>query len=151
MHVSAKDKATNKEQKITITSSSGLSKEEIDKMVRDAQEHAQEDQKAREAVEKRNQLDGMILSVEKTLKENREKIGEEATQVEQALEKAKAALKEHENNAQELQKALDELMQSSHKLAEIMYKQAQEQAPTDTPAQDQDKNDQGPIDAEINE
>jgi molecular chaperone DnaK len=151
VHVSAKDKATNKEQKITITSSSGLSKEEIDKMVRDAQEHAQEDQKAREAVEKRNQLDGMILSVEKTLKENREKIGEEATQVEQALEKAKAALKEHENNAQELQKALDELMQSSHKLAEIMYKQAQEQAPTDTPAQDQDKNDQGPIDAEINE
>ena len=154
VHVSAKDKATNKEQKVTITSSSGLSKEEVERMVREAKEHEASDKQARETVEKRNHLDGLILQVEKTVRENKEKLdAAEVTKVEEALAKAKVAIKEHENNAQELQKATDELMQSSHKIAEILYSQhggAGEQAPQqgDTGTDDK-KNDQGPIDTEI--
>ena len=82
------------------------------------------DKQARETVEKRNHLDGLFLQVEKTIRENKEKIdAAEIAKVQEALEKAKKALKEHENNAQELQKATDELMQSSHKVAEILYSQ----------------------------
>jgi molecular chaperone DnaK len=152
VHVSAKDKATNKEQKITITSSSGLSKEEIDRMVREGKEHEAEDKKQRETVEKRNQLDGMILQVEKTLSENKDKIPEaDAKPVQEAVEKAKAALKEHTHNAQELQKATDELMQASHKIADMLYKQSSEQAKPDESKSDDNKkpDDQGPIDAEV--
>lgn len=152
VHVSAKDKASGKEQKVTITSSSGLSKEEIDRMVREAKEHEAEDKTARETVEKRNHLDGLILQVEKTVKENKEKLGaEEVSKVEQAVEKAKAALKEHENNAQELQKATDELMQSSHKIAEMLYSQqtGDQGASQGQEEEKSDKNDQGPIDTEI--
>lgn len=151
VHVSAKDKATGKEQKVTITSSSGLSKDEIDRMVREAKEHEASDKSAREAVEKKNHLDGLILQVEKTLKENKEKLeAQEVSNVEAALEKAKVAIKEHEHNAQELQKATDELMASSHKIAEILYKQQQE-----TPGESQEENKdssgngQGPIDTDI--
>ena len=151
VNVSAKDKASNKEQKVTITSSSGLSKDEVERMVREAKEHEASDKQARETVEKRNHLDGLILQVEKTVRENKEKLdAAEVTKVEEAIEKARVALKEHENNAQELQKATDELMQSSHKVAEILYSQqggasseAQQSGSTDT------KNDQGPIDTEI--
>lgn len=149
VHVSAKDKASGKEQKVTITSSSGLNKDEIERMVREAKEHEATDKQARETVEKRNHLDGLILQVEKTLVEHKEKIdAAEVTKVEQALENAKKALKEHENNAQELQKATDELMQASHKVAEILYSQQQSggQAPD---SEDDKKNDQGPIDADI--
>jgi len=124
LKVSAKDKGTGKEQKITITSSSGLDQAEIDRMVQEAKEHEAEDKKAKETVEKRNRLDGMILEVEKTLKENKDKL--EAADVEStqaALETAKQALKEHAENAEELQKATDELMQASHKVAEILYKE----------------------------
>ena len=147
--VSAKDKATGKEQNISITNSSGLSKEEIERMVQEAQAHEDEDKKAREAVEKRNQLDSTILAVEKTLNEGRAKLSqEEITATEAALEKAKAALVEHADHAAGLQRANDELTQASYKIAETLYKNqsatgdasaAQEQAPQ----QDQ------PIDAEI--
>ena len=156
VHVSAQDKATGKEQKVTITSSSGLSKEEVERMVKDAKEHEQEDKKAREAVEKRNQLDGLIIQVEKTLSENKESIPQdEIEKTQAALEKAKAAIKEHADNAEELQKATDELMQASHKVAELMYKKAQETGQAPAPESDDKKDsgndDQGPIDAEINE
>ena len=149
VHVSAKDKASGKEQKVTITSSSGLNKDEIERMVREAKEHEASDKQARETVEKRNHLDGLILQVEKTLREHKEKLdAAEVTKVEQALENAKKALKEHENNAQELQKATDELMQASHKVAEILY--SQQQSGAQTPDSEGDKkNDQGPIDADI--
>lgn len=148
VHVSAKDKATSKEQKVTITSSSGLSKEEIDRMVQEAKEHETSDKAARETVEKRNHLDGLILQVEKTIKENSEKIGaDEVSKVEQALEKAKTALKEHEHNAQELQKATDELMQASHKVAEILYRQQPETG--NTPNESPNDSDKGPIDTDI--
>jgi molecular chaperone DnaK len=145
--VSAKDKATGKEQKISITNSSGLSKEEIERMVDEAKAHEDEDKKAREAVEKRNQLDTTILEVEKTLRENKEKLSqEEVTATEQAIEKAKAALVEHANHAAGLQRATDELTQASYKIAETLYKQ---QPAADASAQQQAPQQDEPIDAEI--
>jgi len=133
VHVSARDKGTGKEQKIAIQSSTGLSQAEIDAMIQQAKEHEAEDKKAREAIEKRNKLDGMIIEVEKTLNENKAKLEEaDVLNVEKALETAKVALKEHENNAEELQKATDELMQASYKVAEILYKD--QGAKTEEPA-----------------
>ncbi len=146
--VSAKDKATNKEQKISITNSSGLSKEEIERMVQEAQAHEDEDKKAREAVEKRNQLDSTILSVEKTLNENKAKLSqEEITTVEAALEKAKAALVEHADHTAGLQRANDELTQASYKMAETLYKQ--QSATGDAGSSEQAPQQDQPIDAEI--
>ena len=152
VHVSAKDKGTGKEQKITITSSSGLSESEIESMVSDAKAHEAEDKKAKEAVEKRNRLDGMILELEKTIKENKEKLDEtEIKTVEDALEKAKTALKEHADNAEELQKATDELMQSSHKVAEKLYKDQTAQGQAGQSSEQNDDKKDEPIDTEINE
>lgn len=129
-HVSAKDKGTGKEQKITITNPSGLSKEEVEKMVQEAAAHETEDRKLREIVEKRNKLDTLILDIEKTLQENKGKLSEdEVTQTEEALTKAKTSLKEHENDSEELQKASDELLQASYKIAEIIYKKGQPENP----------------------
>lgn len=150
VNVSARDKATNKEQKITITSSSGLSKDEIEKMVNEAKFHEAEDKKLREAIDKKNRLDGLIFDIEKTLKENKEKLNEsDVKATEEALEKAKAALTEHANNPEELQKATDELLQASHKVAEILYKQTE--SSTQSEAKPEEPQDQDPIDTEINE
>ena len=144
VHVSAQDKGTGKEQKITITSGGGLSKEEIENMVKQGKEHEAEDKKARETIEKRNRLDSTILEIEKTLNENKSKLEEaDVKTTQEAVEKAKVALKEHENNADELQKATDELVQASHKVAEILYKQAQEKQ------RDQTSNSDEGIDPEI--
>lgn len=129
VNVSAKDNATGKEQQVTISNSSGLDKSEIDRMVQEAKQHEAEDKKNRETIEKKNRLDGMITEVEKTLKDNKEKLSEEdVTKAEEGIEKAKAALKEHADNAEELQKATDELMQASHKIAEILYKEKESKA-----------------------
>ncbi len=126
-HVTAKDVGTGKEQNITITSSSGLSKEEIDKLVKESQLHAEEDKKQREVVDKRNHLDSTIMQIEKTIKENKEKLPiAEVNSVETAIETAKKALKENENDAQALQKAADDLIQASYKIAEILYKEKQQ-------------------------
>lgn len=146
--VSAKDKATGKEQKIAITNSGGLSKEDVERMVAEAKAHEDEDKKAREAVEKRNQLDSAILEVEKTLKENKEKLSaEEVTSMEQSIEKAKSALVEHADHPAGLQRAHDELTQASYKIAETLYKQQ----PTGDAQQSTKGTDKNPIDAEINE
>jgi len=132
VNVSAKDKATGKEQKITITSSSGLSKKEIERMVQEAKGHESEDKKTKETIEKRNKLDGAILEIEKTLSENKEKLEQaDITTAEQAIEKAKQTLKDHPDNAEKLQKSADELLQSSYKIAEVLYKQ-QDPQPTGT-------------------
>ncbi len=129
VNVSAKDNATGKEQQVTISNSSGLDKSEIDRMVQEAKQHEAEDKKNRETIEKKNRLDGMITEVEKTLKDNKEKLSEEdVTKAEEGIEKAKVALKEHADNAEELQKATDELMQASHKIAEILYKEKESKA-----------------------
>lgn len=143
VHVSAKDMATNKEHKITITSSGGLNKEEIEKMVSDAKSHEAEDRKAREAVEKRNKLDGLIAEIEKTLRDNKDKIPEQdATALQAAVDKAKATLKDQANDAAALTTATDELLQASHKVAELLYKQKG----TD---EKKDDDQQGPIEGEV--
>jgi molecular chaperone DnaK len=129
VNVSAKDLATSKEQKITITASSGLSKDEIEKMKQDAQSHADEDQKNREKIEAKNKLDSLIYNTEKILKENREKVSDsDASTLDSALSKAKKTL-ETSSDASELNAAFDELTHASHRLAEIMYQQTASQTP----------------------
>jgi len=123
VNVSAKDLGTGREQKITITASSGLAKEEIDRMMRDAESHADEDKKARELIEARNKLDGLIYSTEKTLSEHRDKIdAATAGNIEAAMADAKAKLESGEKS--ELEDAYSKLVKASHKLAEAMYQQA---------------------------
>jgi molecular chaperone DnaK len=130
VHVSAKDLGTGKEQKIAITSSSGLSKEEVDKLVKEAQIHEADDKKLRDLIDKRNHLDNLILQVEKSLNENKDKVPmAEVSNVEKALEEAKKTLKEKENDADALQKTSDELMQASYKIAEILYKEKEAKGP----------------------
>ena len=120
LNVSAKDKATSKQQQITITSSSGLSQDEIEKMAREAEEHAAEDSKRREEVEARNQADSVIYNTEKNLNEHRDKIdAAEAEKVEQALSAAREAQKS--GSPEEIRSKIDNLVQASHKLAEAMY------------------------------
>ncbi len=121
LNVAAKDKATNNEQKITITSSSGLSKDEVDKMARDAESHAADDRKAKDQIEARNRADAMVYNVEKTLKEHRDKVSDaDAKGIETAIEDVKKAI--NENDADKLNAATDKLTTASHKLAEAMYK-----------------------------
>jgi molecular chaperone DnaK len=122
VNVSAKDLGTGREQKITITASSGLSKEEIDRMMRDAESHAEEDRQAKERIEARNKLDGLIYSTEKTLADHRDKIdAATASDIEAAVADAKSKLES--SDAAELNAAYDRLVKSSHKLAEVMYQQ----------------------------
>src|SRR4026208_1451287 len=122
VNVSAKDLGTGKEQKITITSSSGLQREEIDKMVRDAESHSSDDAHKREEIEARNRLDGLVYQMEKTLADNREKVGAVAADVESAIADAKKALAE--GGVEKLNHAFNHLQTSSHKLAEALYQQA---------------------------
>lgn len=137
VHVAAKDLGTGKEQSIKITASSGLGEEEIKKMVRDAEAHAAEDRKRKETVEARNQLDTLIYSTEKNLKEyGAELEGSVKENIEAALKKAKEVMESQD--AEAMRKAAEELSQSSHKLAEAMYAKA---------AQQTDKKD-GPADSE---
>ena len=124
LNVTAKDMATSKDQKITITSSSGLSKEEVERMAKDAEAHASEDKTKRDEVEARNQLDSMVYQIEKMLKEHGDKIsGSERSDVESALADAKKALEGTDTTA--MNSARERLTQASHKLAEAMYKTAQ--------------------------
>jgi molecular chaperone DnaK len=123
VNVSAKDLGTGREQKITITASSGLTQDEIDRMMREAETHADEDKQTRERVEARNQLDGLIYSTEKTLAENKERLDSASvSNIESALADAKAKL--DSQDAAEVKGAFDRLVKASHKLAEVMYQQA---------------------------
>jgi len=123
LNVSAKDLGTGKEQKITITSSSGLSKEEVEKMTKEGELHAEEDRRHKDEVETKNRADSLVYSVEKMLKENREKISEsDAKNIESALEDAKKTIQD--GDISKINDAVDRLTQASHKLAEAMYKQA---------------------------
>ena len=126
VHVSAKDLATGKEQSIKITASSGLSKEEVEKMIRDAEMHAEEDRKKKEMIEARNQLDSLIYTTEKTLNENKDALDEASkSNLEAAIEKAKKAMES--DNVDEIKNATQELTNASHKLAEVMYAKASQQ------------------------
>jgi len=160
LNVSAKDLGTGKEQKITITSSSGLSKEEVEKMTKEGELHAEEDRRHKDEVENKNRADSLVYSVEKLLKENREKISEsDAKNIESALDDAKKTIQE--GDISKINDAVERLTQASHKLAEAMYKQAstaraaQEapgasaSAPGATGGQEKPKGDGEVIDAEV--
>jgi molecular chaperone DnaK len=128
LNVTAKDKATNNEQKITITSSSGLSKEEIEKMAKDAELHSSEDRKRRDEIEARNKADAMVYNIEKMLKEHRSKISDaDARNVEEAIENVKKVMQD--GSLEQINAATDRLTQASHKLAEAMYQSAGAQTP----------------------
>ena len=123
VNVSAKDMATGKEQSIQITASSGLSKEEIDKLVKDAELHAEEDKKKRELVDARNHADALIYSTEKSIKDLGDKVDANTkSKVEAAIEPLKKAMEG--DDAEEIKRLSEELTQASHKLAEAMYQQA---------------------------
>ena len=155
LHVTAKDKATGKEQKIKVESSSGLSQEEIDSMIKEAEENAGEDEKKHKAAEARNRLDQLIYSTEKTFEEHKDKLsGDEKKELEQALESGKAASKS--DSPDEMEKASEAITKASHKLAEIMYKQQQDggaaEAPNGAGADKGGDDDSGEvIDAEVTE
>jgi len=124
LNVSAKDKATNKEQKITITASSGLSKEEAEKMRAEAESHSEDDRRRMEEVEARNSLDGIVYQAEKMLRENREKIAEaDVKKAEEAIEDAKKAV--NEGGVPRLRAAKENVERSLHKIAEELYKTTQ--------------------------
>jgi len=158
VNVSAKDMATSKEQSIRITASSGLSKEEIDKLVKDAELHAEDDKKKRSLVEARNTADALIYSTEKSLKDLGDKVDSATkSKVEEVISQLKKAM-EGDDEA-EIKKLSDELTQSSHKLAEAMYQQAsqagEQQADTGTESAQQagasSSTDEDVVDADFEE
>jgi molecular chaperone DnaK len=156
LNVTAKDNATGKDQKITITSSSGLSKDEVERMAKDAEAHAAEDREAKDKIEARNQLDSMVYNVDKMLREGGDKVAAaDKTDVEAALADAKSTLSGSDPSKTEMEAARERLTTASHKLAEALYKAQSATAgtpPTDGDASaagtaDQPK-DEGVIDAE---
>jgi molecular chaperone DnaK len=131
VNVSAKDMATNKEQSIQITASSGLSKEEIEKLVKDAELHAEEDKKKKEQVEARNHADALIYSTEKSIKDLGDKIDSPTkSNIESAISDLKKAMEG--DSAEEIRRLSEALTQASHKLAEAMYKEASKQGQQET-------------------
>ncbi len=154
VNVSAKDLGTGKEQKITITASSGLSQEEIDQMVKDAELHAEEDTKKKEEIDVKNQADSLIYQTEKVLNENKEKLSEaDCKAVEDALKDTKAAVES--GDVGQIKEKMEILTKASHQLAEVMYKQTQEQQPGDQPPPEdtadgpQSSSDEDVVDAEF--
>ena len=132
LNVSAKDLGTGTEQKITITGSSGLNDDEIQKMVKQAEEHGEEDQRKKEEIEAHNKADTLVYNTEKMLRENRAKIGEtEAKSVEEAIAEVKKAMEE--GGADRINESIEKLTQASHRLTEVMYQQAQQQQPQGQP------------------
>ena len=142
LNVSAKDKGTNKEQKITIKDSGGLSEEEVEKMVKDAERHAESDKKKKELVELKNQADALIHATDKSLKEHGSKISaEDKKKIEESLEALKKV--KDSDNKDELKTKVDALTQASMKLGEEIYKEAQKEA--------QNKKEEKVVDAEYEE
>jgi molecular chaperone DnaK len=124
LNVSARDKATEKQQHITITASSGLSKDEIERMKRDAEAHASDDARRREDIELRNQADSLAYSTERTLSEHGDKVpATDKEGIEAAIREVREALKAEDNDR--IKRAQETLVKASHKLAEVMYREAQ--------------------------
>ena len=154
LNVTAKDNATGKDTRITITSSSGLSKDEVEKMAKEAEAHATEDKEKREEIDARNSLDSLVYNIEKMLKDSGEKVqAADKTDVEAALAEAKKTL-EGTPSSSDLKAAHEKLTQASHKLAEVLYKATSAEAgpaaggaPEGAPAEEA-KKDEGVIDAE---
>lgn len=153
VNVSAKDKATGKEQRIAITSGSGLSKDDIERMVRDAEEHASEDQKARETIELKNKLDGLVGEIERHLTKHREEFDAQASAaIETALKEAKDALAQEPADNAALTAGSENLIKVAQPLMEIVYKHGKDEAaPEGTASSSSEENTQEPIDAEIQE
>ncbi|MDH3690693.1 MAG: molecular chaperone DnaK [Gammaproteobacteria bacterium] len=150
LHVSAKDKATGKENKIVIKSSSGLSDDEIEKMVKEAEEHAEEDRKTRELVEARNQGEAMIHGVRKSITEMGDKLADdEKTKIETAIGDLESAIKGDDLTA--IQTNTEALAQASHKLAEEMYQQGTEQQSATGDSGETTSSDDNVVDAEFEE
>ena len=157
IHVTAKDKGTNKEQKITITDSTGLSEDEIEQMVKDAEANAEADKERREKIDVKNQLDSVIYSTEKTMKENKDKLKEEdIKEAEGIVEEAKKHL---EGEIPAMKEQVEEVNEVAHKLAQTMYSQTQEQGETsdggetsestDADSGNENKSDDDVVDAEF--
>jgi molecular chaperone DnaK len=154
LNVTAKDNATGKDTRITITSSSGLSKDEVEKMAKEAEAHASEDKEKREEIDSRNSLDSLVYNIEKMLKDSGEKVqAADKTDVEAALAEAKKTL-EGTPSSSDLKAAHEKLTHASHKLAEVLYKAssaeaaAAQGAPSDGAPAEEAKKDEGVIDAE---
>ena len=132
VNVSAKDKATNKEQKIKLQASGGLSDSDIDNMVKDAESHAEEDKKKKESIESRNQADALVYSTEKSMKEHGEKLpAEDKDKIEEALKGLKEQLANENATSEEINLKVEPLNTAAMKLGEMMYKESQEQATAD--------------------
>jgi molecular chaperone DnaK len=126
LHVSAKDMGTGKRQAITITGHSGLDEKEIDRMVKDAEAHSEEDKKRREVIDVKNQADQLIYSLEKLLRENKDRIPEsDGQRVQSEIENTKKAIESE--NLEQIRQAVESLSRASHKLTEMMYQQASQQ------------------------
>ncbi|TFG39720.1 MAG: molecular chaperone DnaK, partial [Candidatus Aminicenantes bacterium] len=123
LHVSAKDRGTGQEQKIQITSSSGLNDDEINRLVNEAQTHASDDEEKRKQIETRNKLDGLVYSTEKLVSENRKKLPEAETKVvDEVVAEAKKVLEE--GSADRMEEIYERLTQASHKIAAVLYQTA---------------------------
>ncbi len=155
VNVSAVDKATNKKQHITITASSGLNEDDIQRMVKDGESHAEEDKRRRSEIELRNQADALLYGTEKTLKENRDKLDANLVKdLESSLSDLKKSIEENQNSA--LQGQIEKLTQLSHKMAEALYKSAESSAADGGNPQGQErasseKKDDDVVDAEFEE
>lgn len=151
LNVSAKDRGTGKEQKITITSSSGLAEDEIKQMVEEGESHAEEDRRKREEIEARNQADNLVFNTEKILKENRDKVSDDdAKAVEDAVADTKKAMEGDDVEA--INKAVENLTQASHRLAEVMYQsapQGDQEPPPDDPEGSSEGTQEGQPDDEV--
>ncbi|WP_417819475.1 molecular chaperone DnaK [Terasakiella sp.] len=152
VNVSAKDKATGKEQQISIKASGGLDDSEIDQMVKDAEAHAEEDKKRKEAVEARNQAESLIHTTEKNLTEHGDALGaDEKGEIEKAINELKSALEGDDLDPEDIKAKTDALMNASMKLGEAMYKAQQESAGAEAPQQEDAPADDGVVDADFEE
>ncbi len=150
LNVSAKDKATNKEQKITITGSTGLSKEEVERMQKDAEAHAEEDRVKKEGIEIKNQLDSLVYQTEKAMKDAGDKVADDVkTEVEEKLKLAKEALAGEDIEA--MKKAQEDLSTSAQKVGQAMYSQGEQAAPQEGQPTEEAKSDEVPSEGPVQE
>lgn len=151
LHVSAKDLGTGKEQSIRITASSGLTEEEIKRMTREAESHAEEDRRKKQLAEARNEADNLVYSVEKSLREYGDKLTEsEKKEIENALERCRK-IKETSSDIAEIRSAIDNLMKASHKIAEHIYRAAGAQAGGPKPEEGKKAEEEEVVEAEFEE
>ncbi|MDB9761659.1 molecular chaperone DnaK [Alphaproteobacteria bacterium] len=154
VNVAAKDKATNKEQKIKIQASGGLSDADIDNMVKDAESHAEDDKKKKESIEARNQADALVYSTEKSMKEHGEKLpAEDKDKIEEAVKELKEILSNEKATSEEINSKVEPLNTAAMKLGEMMYKESQDQAAADgaTDENKKDSEDADVVDADFEE